>query len=72
METHDHSQVLKGVVVDFDERTWWGRVSYDLTTLEFHGTCYRGCSADRLPVAGQKVTIILNRDGKLLSVENRL
>lgn len=65
------SQVLEGQVVDFDERTWWGRVCYDSTTIDFHATCYRGASKHHLPKPGQKVTIILNGLGNLLSVEGR-
>lgn len=70
LEMTDHSKLLKGEILEFNERTWWGIVSYDLTTLEFHGTCYRGCSSSNLPKVGQKVTIILNRAGYLLSVES--
>lgn len=67
----DHSRVLKGKIVSFDTTTWWGEVQYDLTILQFHGTCFRGMTAHYMPKVGDKVNIVLNSAGRLLSVEGR-
>jgi hypothetical protein len=58
--------------VSFDASTWWGEVCYDLTVLPFHGTSFQGITHEYLPKPGMMVTIILNGEYRLLSVEHRV
>ncbi len=60
---------LKGVILEFDERTWWGRASYDLEVIDFHGTCVIGYTKDFPIKSGQKCNIIFNDSHRLLSIE---
>lgn len=55
-------------VVSFDESTLVGEVAYDLTVLRFHSTSFQSDSSFRWPRVGEKVFVVFNSSGELLSV----
>jgi photosystem II stability/assembly factor-like uncharacterized protein len=59
---------LKGHVLSFDERTYWGEVGYDLEVLKFHSTSFQG---NRHPIVGEPVEIVLSDTYNVLSVRSR-
>jgi hypothetical protein len=54
---------LKGHVLSFNKRTYWGEVGYDLEVLKFHSTSFQG---SRLPVVGELVDIVFTHDYKFV------
>lgn len=60
--------IVRGKIVSFDQNTWWGEVTYDMTVLPFHGTTVHGAWPDSYSLVGREVEIHFNHKGNLLSL----
>ena len=59
---------MTGVVKSFDPNTLRGVVIVDGAELRFHSTSFQADSAFRWPRVGERVEIVKNHAGDLLSV----
>jgi len=62
-----------GVILSFNESTWWGEVELTPPSkgrIEFHATCFVGATTGGLPKIGDRVQVIYSdaTKGRLLSV----
>lgn len=63
---------VRGKIVAFDPRTWWGEAVYDLTTVEFHGSCVNGMrTGDAVRLVGRDADLLFNDNGDLYDVRLR-
>ena len=62
--THPYRPLI-GKIVAFDRMTCRGEAVYDLSPVRFHSTCFQGRGWPRV---GQKVEIVFNAKGELISL----
>lgn len=67
------NRIAHGVVARFNPRTWWGAIKLDDRTIEFHATCYVGCTSRNLPGVGTAVEVCFSDSThtRILSVTHR-
>lgn len=58
---------VRGKIVAFDRRTWWGEAVYDLTVVSFHGTTVNGFRAG-FELVGRECDLLFNDNGDLYDV----
>lgn len=60
--------IVRGKIVSFNKRTWWGKAVYDLTVVDFHGTSVNGFRTGTELDPGTPCDLVFNSDGNLFDV----